>query len=166
MNPSPDRGPADPDPYWRSPAPAHGAAHPDAFAEPGAAYGSGEGEGDDGYVPLGPRPYALTRGRTRPSVHLAVEALVQSVPDHGPGGWEPVGLTHDHDRIRRLCRQVHSVAEVAALLGMPLGVARVLVADLAQAALVTVELPRADAQGRPDVMLMERVLDGLRSLRY
>lgn len=116
-------------------------------------------------VPLGPRPYALTGGRTEPQLDLAVEALVTTVTDatartSGVPGWPGV-LTPEHSRILALCAAPTSVAEVSALLGLPLGVARVLVSDLAVQGLVTVYRP---TDGHPAVALMERVLDGLRRL--
>ena len=103
------------------------------------------------------RPYVLTGGRTRGHVDFAVEALVTTVPRPGRPG-EPV----EHTRIRELCRSPRSVAEVSALLRVPLGVARVLLADLLAAGAVSVHRT-ADAGG-PDLVLMERVLAGLRRL--
>ncbi|MER6141727.1 DUF742 domain-containing protein [Streptomyces sparsogenes] len=116
------------------------------------------GEGDQPLV----RPYAMTGGRTRPRYQLAIEALVSTTAD-------PVhlqGLLPEHQRICHLCREVKSVAEVSALLNMPLGVARILVADLAEAGMVAIHQPggTADAAGTPDVTLLERVLSGLRKL--
>jgi hypothetical protein len=46
---------------------------------------------------------------------------------------------------------------------MPLGVARVLIADMAAEGLVRVHQPQLD-DGKPDVNLLERVLSGLRRL--
>jgi Protein of unknown function (DUF742) len=46
---------------------------------------------------------------------------------------------------------------------MPLGVARILIADMAAEGLVRVHQPD-HAQGGPDVRLLERVLSGLRKL--
>lgn len=103
------------------------------------------------------RPYVLTGGRTRGHVDFAVEALVTTVPRPGRQG-EPV----EHARIRDLCRSPRSVAEISALLHLPLGVARVLLADLLAAGAVSVHRT-ADAGG-PDLVLMERVLAGLRRL--
>lgn len=102
------------------------------------------------------RPYVLTGGRTRARVSFAVEALVTATGPARPG--EPL----DHARIRGLCRGPRSVAEVAALLGVPLGVAQVLLADMLDAGAVQVHRT-ADAGG-PDLALMERVLSGLRRL--
>ncbi|WP_218604682.1 DUF742 domain-containing protein, partial [Pseudonocardia abyssalis] len=102
------------------------------------------------------RPYVLTGGRTRAGVSFAVEALITAT---GPGR---VGEPLDHTRIRQLCREPRSVAEVAALLGVPLGVAQVLLGDMLGAGAVQVHRT-ADAGG-PDLALMERVLAGLRRL--
>lgn len=54
------------------------------------------------------------------------------------------------------------MAEIAALRGVPLGVARVLLGDLA--ALGAVVVHRTVDAGGPDLALMERVLSGLRRL--
>ena len=48
---------------------------------------------------------------------------------------------------------------------MPLGVARILVADLAEAGMVAIHQPgNGETGGTPDVTLLERVLSGLRKL--
>ncbi|WP_406364516.1 DUF742 domain-containing protein [Streptomyces sp. NBC_00645] len=108
------------------------------------------------------RPYAMTGGRTRPSHHLAIEALVSTRTDL----WEPHAQTPEAYRICLLCQEVKSVAEISAHLAIPLGVARILVADLAEAGLVTVQQPHGDDAngGRPHVTLLEKVLSGLRRL--
>ncbi|MBF9067352.1 DUF742 domain-containing protein [Streptacidiphilus fuscans] len=108
------------------------------------------------------RPYAMTGGRTRPRYQLAIEALVSATPQAYRAGV----LLPEHARIVDLCREVKSVAEVSALVPMPLGVARILVADLAEAGLVAIHQPAAatDSGGAPDVTLLERVLSGLRKL--
>ncbi|RAJ63425.1 uncharacterized protein DUF742 [Streptomyces sp. Amel2xB2] len=109
------------------------------------------------------RPYAMTGGRTRPRYQLAIEALVHTSA-------EPTrlqGQLPEHQRICRLCYEIKSVAEISALLTIPLGVARILVADLAEAGLVAIHQPGGDdtnADGQPDVTLLERVLSGLRKL--
>jgi hypothetical protein len=56
------------------------------------------------------------------------------------------------------------VAEVAALLSVPLGVARVLLGDMAGLGVVTVHQNASSAGNTPDLALMERVLSGLRRL--
>ena len=108
------------------------------------------------------RPYAMTGGRTRPRYQLAIEALVSTTAD--PSRLQ--GQLPEHQRICRLCLEIKSVAEISALLSIPLGVARILVADLAEAGLVAIHQPGGDeaAGGQPDVTLLERVLSGLRKL--
>jgi hypothetical protein len=106
------------------------------------------------------RPYAVTKGRTAPRTNLALEALVSSAT--APPR-DLSGLTPEYQAISTLCRQVRSVAEISAMLRIPLGVARVLVADMAAESLVHVYQPQLDA-GKPDLNLLERVLSGLRRL--
>ncbi|MFD7324707.1 DUF742 domain-containing protein [Streptomyces sp. NPDC059875] len=117
--------------------------------------------GSGGHNPL-VRPYAMTGGRTRPRYQLAIEALVSTTAD--PARLQ--GQLPEHQRICRLCFEIKSVAEISALLSIPLGVARILVADLAEAGLVAIHQPGGDeaAGGQPDVTLLERVLSGLRKL--
>ncbi|MEU9796740.1 DUF742 domain-containing protein [Streptomyces sparsogenes] len=114
-----------------------------------------------GHNPL-VRPYAMTGGRTRPRYQLAIEALVATTADPA----QLQGQLPEHQRICQLCREIKSVAEISALLTIPLGVARILVADLAEAGLVAIHQPGGDesAGGQPDVTLLERVLSGLRKL--
>ena len=109
------------------------------------------------------RPYAMTGGRTRPRYQLAIEALVHTSAE--PAKLQ--GQLPEHQRICRLCYEIKSVAEISALLTIPLGVARILVADLAEAGLVAIHQPGGgdtDSDGQPDVTLLERVLSGLRKL--
>ncbi|MFI1524846.1 DUF742 domain-containing protein [Kitasatospora cineracea] len=161
------------DPRWYQQPDGYGQAHPghEAFADPGLPHRYEEQQ--PGHVeeyldeeedaePL-IRPFAMTGGRTRPRYELALEALVSAAVD-------PVRmatLLPEHQRICALCAtDVKSVAEISALLGLPLGVARILVADLAEAGLVAIHQPAAGGESgnQPDVTLLERVLSGLRKL--
>jgi hypothetical protein len=72
-------------------------------------------------------------------------------------------LSPECQAILELCRDWRSVAEVSAILRMPLGVARILITDLASEGLVRVE-QRSQSQARPDTKLLERVLQGIRRL--
>jgi hypothetical protein len=47
---------------------------------------------------------------------------------------------------------------------IPLGVARVLIADMADEGLITIHWPVEVIGDRPDLALLERVLEGLRNL--
>jgi hypothetical protein len=112
-------------------------------------------------VPL-VRPYSRTGGRTRSNLDLAIEALV-STSDLGRA--RSGQLDGTHQPIAELCAQSRSVAEVAALLRIPLGVARVLVADMVGLGLVVVHrTAEVDATGGVPMALMERVLAGLHRL--
>ncbi|MGH3626439.1 MAG: DUF742 domain-containing protein [Sciscionella sp.] len=70
----------------------------------------------------------------------------------------------EHRTICRLCVNSTSVAELAARLHLPLGVVRVLVADLAEVGLVIIHAETLVSSDRPSMELMERVLRGLRNI--
>lgn len=106
------------------------------------------------------RPYALTGGRTRPRTDLPVEAMVRA---SGSGLADRPRLALERHAIVELCATPHSVAEVSALLHLHLGVARVLIGDLADEGLLVVHRPDLGGD-RPDLRLLERVLDGLQAL--
>lgn len=111
------------------------------------------------------RPYAHTGGRTRSSHDLALEALVSASGQPSDAVLDEVLTTHHRRMIVDMCLRPRSVAEVAALLSVPLGVARVLLGDLATAGVVVVH-PTAGSSGdgAPDLAFMQRVLVGLRRL--
>lgn len=106
------------------------------------------------------RPYTVTGGRTRPRYDLAIEALVSAAPYPSR---DITTLTPEYKAIIELCRAWRSVAEISALLRLPLGVARVLVADMAHEGLLRLHQSRP-ADEQPDLRLLERVLSGLRKL--
>jgi hypothetical protein len=107
------------------------------------------------------RPYAWTGGRTRPTYDLEIETLVSVAS----GGRDPSHLPqYEHRAVAELCREPRSVAEVAALLTLPLGVARVLIGDMASQGTVVVHQTASSSGDVPDMALMERVLSGLRRL--
>ncbi|MDL5158238.1 DUF742 domain-containing protein [Actinomycetospora termitidis] len=107
------------------------------------------------------RPYVRTRGRTRARPDLLVETLI-SLPRPRPPLDDPEQVA-----IGDLCdRAPRSVAEIAALMQVPLGVARVLIGDMADDGTVTVH-PTAAGTSRhqgPDREVMARVLRGLHRL--
>lgn len=114
------------------------------------------------------RPYSLTGGRTRLGHVLLVESFVAvpDVPDcrHEPArGGRGDRVMPEMSAIVELCRRMRSVAEVSALLKMPLGVVRVLLSDLADQGKIRV-YGTGHGIGRPDRALLERVLSGLRGL--
>ena len=115
------------------------------------------------------RPYSLTGGRTRFGHVLLVETFVAAL--EAPE--ERRELTNGSLKsvmpelraIVELCRRMRTVAEISALLKMPLGVVRVLLSDLADQGKIRVYgTGTAHGTGRPDRALLERVLSGLRRL--
>ncbi|NJQ00875.1 DUF742 domain-containing protein [Streptomyces zingiberis] len=116
------------------------------------------------------RPYALTGGRTRFGHVLLVESFVSAIeaPEERPeltaGNWAD-RVMPEMRAIVELCRRMRSVAEISALLRIPLGVVRVLLSDLADQGKIRIygTGPGTDS-GRPDRALLERVLSGLRRL--
>lgn len=73
------------------------------------------------------RPYTLTAGRTDSTVVLPLEASVEALESARVHSWLP---NDARGEIVQLCVTRPSVAEIAARLSLPLGVARVLVGDL------------------------------------
>lgn len=106
------------------------------------------------------RPYTVTGGRTEPRYQLEIEAMVLAA-HHGMRDLSL--LSPECQAILQFCRDWQSVAEISAVLQIPLGVARILIADLAVEGLVRIHQPD-HAQGGPDIELLERVLSGLRRL--
>lgn len=115
------------------------------------------------------RPYSLTGGRTRTGHELPVETFVVTIERPGEeqaragGAGERTERAPELRAIVELCRGMRSVAEISALLRIPLGVVRVLVSDLADQGRIRV-FGTGHGPGGPDRALLERVLDGLRRL--
>lgn len=105
------------------------------------------------------RPYFWTGGRTASRFDLSLETLVSAT------GQSPDPRTRpEHRTILALCGHPRSVAELAALMSVPLAVARVVLGDMAQAGSVVVHRTAGSADAVPDLDLMRRVLDGLQRL--
>ncbi|WP_406173350.1 DUF742 domain-containing protein [Streptomyces sp. NBC_00996] len=115
------------------------------------------------------RPYSLTGGRTRFGHVLLVETFVAALeaPEERKELTGGSPLSHrvmpEMRAIVELCRRMRTVAEIAALLRMPLGVVRVLLSDLADQGKIRV-YGTGHGPGQPDRALLERVLSGLRRL--
>jgi hypothetical protein len=107
------------------------------------------------------RPYAWTGGRTKANYELRLETLI-STTELAREQTRPVSL--EHRSVSALCRYPLSVAEVAAKLSIPLGVARVVLSDMAELGLISIHRTFADDDIAAHLVLMERVLSGLRRL--
>ncbi|MEV2238295.1 DUF742 domain-containing protein [Micromonospora sp. NPDC049891] len=101
------------------------------------------------------RPFLLTGGRTQPIQDgLRVESLLSAQP-----AALSAPLRFEARRIVEICQRPASVAELAVGLGVPLGVVRVLAADL----LVDGYLRRVE-QGELSIEMIERIRDRVRAL--
>jgi uncharacterized protein DUF742 len=138
-----------------------GRASSSATQEPIPVQPAGSDGGEQAPLASVVRPYTWTKGRTSPVFDLEVETLV-STSDRGHG--MAVLTSAEHRAVADLCRGPRSVAEVAALLSLPLGVARVLLADMAGLGLIVVHRNANSSGDMPGMALMERVLSGLRRL--
>jgi hypothetical protein len=106
------------------------------------------------------RPYAVTRGRTRPPGMTV--GLIDLVVSAGRQPAEVRGLAPEHRRLLGLCRAPVALADLASDADLPLGVVRVLVGDLQERNLVTIAAsPGGSSQ---DEQVLRSVLDGLRAL--
>jgi hypothetical protein len=108
------------------------------------------------------RPYMVTRGRTRPSDALPIEALVRATSGVRRG------MSSESRRILELAKDDYlSVAELSAHMNLPVGVVRVLVGDLSAQKLVRVDgLTASESSYTPATTLsiLESVLNGISAL--
>jgi hypothetical protein len=112
------------------------------------------------------RPYTITGGRTgADSAPIALEALVKATT---LGAQIKHQFRWEAARVIDLARADTALVELAARLDVPIGVARVVVADLAQRGAVTIIEPRGDTDGDEPgneyASLLQKVLDGIKSL--
>jgi hypothetical protein len=110
------------------------------------------------------RPYALTGGRTDPAGGAVLD-LISVVVAAGPPPAAAASrrLNPEHRKLIALCQEPMTVADAAADMALPLGVVRVLLADLIQQKLITLQ-PRRTARPQTNPDLLREVLNGLRSL--
>ncbi len=107
------------------------------------------------------RPYALTQGRTRHAgesfdlvaIVIATHALIA----------DPSWLAPEHVSVLQLARAPTTVADIASDVDLPLGVVRIILADLRELGLVAIRPPVAMAE-RIDKHPLREVLNGLRGL--
>jgi Protein of unknown function (DUF742) len=102
------------------------------------------------------RPFVITGGRTQPvDDRLRIETLVRAEPAALSA---PVHL--ERRRIIEVCQRPAAICDIAATLRIPLGVAMVLVADLAAERLVRVDR----GAGEPSIETIERIRERVRGL--
>ena len=104
------------------------------------------------------RPYAMTGGRTIAETDITLESQIQAstrASQHlGAYRWEAA-------KVVELVQTPMALIEIAARLQIPIGVARVLVADLVADGAVVLHVPE---KTQSFASLLERVLDGVRNL--
>ncbi|MFF5077505.1 DUF742 domain-containing protein [Actinoplanes sp. NPDC000266] len=102
------------------------------------------------------RPFMLTGGRTQP----VLEGLRLETPLGAAPAALSAPLRFESRRIVELCQRPHSLADLSAALGAPLGVVRVIVGDLLAEGCLRIE-------EQPDELsteLIERIRDRVRAL--
>ncbi len=106
------------------------------------------------------RPYALAPGRTRPQADFRLISVVLACR---PVAADDAGMGTQQVQIMRLCQAPQSVVDVSARLELPVGVVRVMLADLAERGLIRDRVP-ASLPALPDDDTFRAVIDGIRSL--
>lgn len=124
-----------------------------AGASPQSAHGSESEESSSEVV----RSYVLTGGRTRARRDLGYETLVTATRRTARRQLSPEGA-----RIVKLARRPISAAEISAKLRIPIGVALILISDLADDDLVTFQL--APKHPAADISLLQRLRNGISAL--
>jgi hypothetical protein len=108
------------------------------------------------------RPYILTAGRTESHIDLPLEAPIETVDTDNPPRWPGSDV---RAQILTMCVDHPSVAEIAAKLSVPLGVARVLIGDLVTQGYLAVRTTLSDSATADERReLIGRTLRGLRAL--
>jgi hypothetical protein len=108
------------------------------------------------------RPYALTRGRTRHSgeaFDLVATVIATQARINDPGGLGP-----EHFSVLQLAQVPTTVVDIASDVDLPLGVVRILLADLREVGLVTIQAPVPMKAHQVDRETLREVLHGLRGL--
>ena len=108
------------------------------------------------------RPYAMTRGRTRPRGE-SFELIAVVAATGAPSG-DRLRYSPEHLRILRRCEELVPVVDLAADFRLPVGVVRVLLGDLRDEGLITVVTAAAPVGIRPGAGVLREVLSGLRAL--
>jgi hypothetical protein len=101
------------------------------------------------------RPFIVTAGRTRPLLDgLRIETMIYALP-----AALSAPLKFERRQIVQLCQTPLSVAEIAAAIEVPLGVARVLIGDLVAGNFVSAHQP-----SELPLHVIERIRDLVRAL--
>lgn len=124
--------------------------------------------GDEGYEARTVRPYAVTGGRVRARSDLPLEALIEAQPGSGAAS----GLPPEKRSILQYASEDFiSLAELSALLHLPIGVTRILVSDLADGDFIRIingsdndDSPTNSDSPALSLSVLESVLNGISAL--
>ena len=108
------------------------------------------------------RPYALTQGRTRHAGE-AFDLVATVSATHGRVT-DPGALSPEHVSVLHLARMPTTVVDIASDVDLPLGVVRILLADLRELVLVAIHAPVPTKPRQVDRNTLREVLHGLRAL--
>jgi hypothetical protein len=108
------------------------------------------------------RPYAITGGRTDVDLAVELETQIEATPRglaaQSRYRWEAA-------QVLDVSRSPVALVEIAAKLALPVGVVRVVVADLEKDGAVSVHRPvEPDLESASYAELLERVLEGIKAL--
>ena len=106
------------------------------------------------------RPYALTGGRTR---HVGESFDLVATVTATRTVTDLAALAPEHVSVLRLARAPTTVADIASDVDLPLGVVRIILADLRELGLVAIGTPVMMTE-RIDKHTLREVLNGLRGL--
>jgi hypothetical protein len=106
------------------------------------------------------RPYALTQGRTR---HTGDSFDLVATVIATRAFADPALLAPEHISVLQLARTPTTVADIASDVDLPLGVVRIILADLRELGLIAIRTPVVMAE-RIDKHTLREVLNGLRGL--
>lgn len=103
------------------------------------------------------RPFAVSNGRTRPTITMDMLSMVMAT-----GRVPRTQLEPDHARALSLCGEPTTVAEIAAHMRLPIAITKVVLSDLIDCDAIGIRAPHpvADLTNRS---VLEKLLDGLQN---
>jgi len=107
------------------------------------------------------RLYTVTNGRVSADEE-AFDLVTLIVAESEPSP----GMQSEHVRILRMCERPTAVVEIAAELGLPVSVVKILLCDLLDTGKITARHPRMSPRKAqlPDTEILKQVLVGLHNL--
>lgn len=130
------------------------------FLDRGKALGHVPDVSPDDPSVTGVRAFTITRGRAQTAVHLEFETMLQATM---AGATAAEAQRFERREILRRCSvEPLSVAELSAHLQVPIGVVRVVAADLLVEGLLQAYQPSEHVAD--DVLLLSRLIAGVRAL--